>query len=37
MVPGGLDLLRVPEPRAEPGSDHRRPHIRGAAVQHVSA
>lgn len=37
MVPGGLDLRRVPEPRAESGPDHRRPHPRGAAVQHVSA
>lgn len=37
MVPGGLDLRRVPEPRAESGPDCCRPHPRGAAVQHVSA
>lgn len=37
VVPGGLDLLGVPEPPAEPGRDHCRPHAGGPAVQHVSA
>lgn len=37
LVPGGLDLRRVPEPRAESGPDRSRTHPRGAAVQHVSA
>lgn len=37
VVPGGLDVRRVPDPRAESGPDLHRPHPRGAAVQHVSA
>lgn len=37
VVLGGVDLGRVPEPRAEPGSDHSRTHTGGAAVQRVSA
>lgn len=37
MVPGGLDLRCVPEPRAESGPDRGRTHPRGAAVQHVPA
>lgn len=37
VVPGGLDLRCVPEPRAESGSDISRPHSRGPAVQHVFA
>lgn len=37
VVPGGVDVGCVPEPRAEPGPDHGRTHSRGAAVQHVSA
>lgn len=37
VVPGGVDLRRVPEPRAESGPDHSRTHPRWAAVQHVPA
>lgn len=37
VVPGGVDVGRVPEPRAEPGPDRSRTHSGGAAVQHVSA
>lgn len=37
LVPGGLDVSRVSEPRAEPGTDRSRTHPRRTAVQHVSA
>lgn len=37
VVPGGLDVLRVPESGAESGSHRCGSHSRGAAVQHVSA
>lgn len=37
LVPGGLDVGRVSEPRLALGTDHCRLHSRRSAVQHVSA
>lgn len=37
LVPGGVDICRLSEPRQEVGSHRRGLHARRAAVQHVPA